>query len=208
LLSYLSHGFNADHGVARGPMLDVASNLGAVPSGNLQAIATYVAAQIGEAGAPTPQVAKQAEAQGARGTAVAAASADSQADTSRSGNPNAGSDEGALIYAATCSGCHQGPRAAPFGGIDFALSSNVNGPSARNLVNVVLSGLPAAGSKRSPIMPGFANAMDDNQVAALARYLRAHFTDKPPWMDIEKSISDARTNLRAPAASAAPNGPV
>jgi hypothetical protein len=53
-------------------------------------------------------------------------------------------------------------------------------------------------------MPGFANAMDDNQVAALARYLRAHFTDKPPWTDIDKSISDARANTRAPAANSSP----
>ena len=50
LLQYLSHGFNADHGVARGPMLDVASNLGAAPGDDLHAIATYVAAQIGDAG--------------------------------------------------------------------------------------------------------------------------------------------------------------
>jgi mono/diheme cytochrome c family protein len=204
LLQYLSHGFNADHGVARGPMLDVASNLGSAPGDDLHAIATYVAAQIGEPGAPAPQVAKQAEAQSARGKTVAAASADSQADTSQSRDPNADSDEGALIYAATCSGCHQGPRAAPFGGIDFALSSNINGPSAKNLTNVVLNGLPAAGSKQSPIMPGFANAMDDHQVAALAHYLRAHFTDKPPWTDIDKSISDARANARAPAANTVP----
>jgi mono/diheme cytochrome c family protein len=204
LLQYLSHGFNADHGVARGPMLDVASNLGAAPGDDLHAIAAYIAAQIGTPAAPTPQVAKQVETQSARGKTVAAASADSQADTSQSRDPNADSDEGALIYAATCSGCHQGPRAAPFGGIDFVLSSNINGPSAKNLVNVALNGLPATESKKSPIMPGFANAMDDHQVAVLARYLRAHVTDKPPWTDIEKSIGDARAQLRAPAAGAAP----
>jgi mono/diheme cytochrome c family protein len=204
LLQYLSHGFNSDHGVARGPMLDVASNLGTAASDDLHAIAAYVAAQIGDAAAPTPQVAKQVERQSARGAAVAAASADSQADTSHSRDPNADNDEGALIYAATCSGCHQGPRAAPFGGIDFALSSNINGPSARNLANVVLNGLPATENKHAPIMPGFANAMDDNQAAALVRYLRAHFTDKQPWTDIEKSISDARANTRATTANSSP----
>ncbi|HEX3504755.1 MAG TPA: cytochrome c [Xanthobacteraceae bacterium] len=205
LLQYLSHGFNADHGVARGPMLEVASNLGAVPNDDLHALATYIAAQIGRPAAPTPQVAKQLEAQGARGKTVAAASADSQADPSQRRDATAGDDEGALIYTATCSGCHQGPRAAPFGGIDFALSSNINGPSAKNLVNVVLNGLPAAGSKRTPIMPGFANAMDDRQVAALARYLRGHFTDKPAWTDIESSLNDARAALRAPKPNSAPS---
>jgi mono/diheme cytochrome c family protein len=204
LLQYLSHGFNADHGVARGPMLDVASNLGAAPSDDLHALAAYIAAQIGTPDAPTPQVTKQVATQSARGKTVAAASADSQADTSQSRDPPGDSDQGALIYAATCSGCHQGPRAAPFGGIDFALSSNINGPSARNLVNVVLNGLPAAEAKRAPIMPGFANAMDDAQVAALARYLRASFTAKPAWTDIDTSIAATRAALRAPAANAAP----
>jgi mono/diheme cytochrome c family protein len=206
LLQYLSNGFNADHGVARGPMLDVASNLGTAPNDDLHALAAYIATQIGAPAAPRPQVAKQVATQSARGKAVAAASADSQADLSQGRDPGAGSDEGALIYAATCSGCHQGPRAAPFGGIDFALSSNINGPSARNLVNVVLSGLPATESKHSPIMPGFANAMDDRQVAALARYLRARFTERPPWTDIESSLSEARAALRTPPkADSAPN---
>jgi mono/diheme cytochrome c family protein len=205
LLQYLSNGFNADHGVARGPMLDVASNLGTAPDDDLHALAAYIATQIGTPAAPTPQVAKQVASQSVRGKAVAAASADSQADLSQSRDPSASGDEGALIYAATCSGCHQGPRAAPFGGIDFALSSNINGPSAKNLVNVVLNGLPATESKHAPIMPGFANAMDDRQVAALAHYLRAHFTGKPPWTDIETSLSEARAALRQPKADSTPN---
>ncbi len=195
LLQYLGHGFNADHGVARGPMLPVANNLGVAPDKDLQALATYIAAQIGTPAGPTAQVAKQVAAQNARGKSVAAASADSQADVSQ--EANGGGDPGALIYATTCSGCHQGPRAAPFGGIDFALSSNISGPSARNLINVVLNGLPAAESQRSPIMPGFAAAMDDAQVTSLARYLRAHFTGKPPWTDIESSLNEARAALRA-----------
>jgi len=72
------------------------------------------------------------------------------------------------------------------------------------LVNVVLNGLPAAEAKRAPIMPGFANAMDDAQVAALARYLRANFTAKPAWTDIDTSITAARAALRTPPANAAP----
>jgi mono/diheme cytochrome c family protein len=46
-------------------------------------------------------------------------------------------------------------------------------------------------------MPGFASAMDDRQVAALARFLRSNFTGKPPWTDIESSLGDARAALRA-----------
>ncbi len=106
-----------------------------------------------------------------------------------------------MIYAGACAGCHEGPRALPYGGIDLMLSSGITGPSADNLVNVVLYGLPAAEAARAPIMPGFAGAMSNAQVIALARYLRARFSDAGPWTDIAKSIHDARSRARAAAAS-------
>ena len=63
--------------------------------------------------------------------------------------------------------------------------------------------LPAA-----PIMPGFANAMNDEQVAALAQYLRAHFTDKGPWTDVDDALRKARDAARAATVSpASPDQP-
>ena len=61
-----------------------------------------------------------------------------------------------------------------------------------NLINIALYGLPAAAEARHPIMPGFANALDDNQLADLLRYLRGRFSGKGPWNDIEISVHDAR----------------
>jgi mono/diheme cytochrome c family protein len=195
LYKYLHDGFQEEHGVARGPMAQVVGDLGAVPDQDLRAIAAYIAAQMADA-APGSHAAEQVRTQAGRGEAVAAASADSQADTMNPGSAN-GADEGALIYAAACAGCHQGPRAMPFGGIDLALSSAISGPSADNLVNIVLNGLPAVASVRSPIMPGFASVMDDDQLAALARHLRARFTDKGPWSDVETNVRAARSAQRA-----------
>src|ERR1700686_4254695 len=51
LFAYLRDGWHPDHGVARGPMAQVVSNLSSVPPNDIRAIATYVA---GEFGAPTP----------------------------------------------------------------------------------------------------------------------------------------------------------
>jgi mono/diheme cytochrome c family protein len=65
----------------------------------------------------------------------------------------------------------------------------------------VLYGLPATGATSTPIMPGFAAAMNDAQLVALARYLRSRFTDKKPWNDIEKSLHEARTASTRPAPS-------
>ena len=70
----------------------------------------------------------------------------------------------------------------------------------------MLHGLPAAGARTRPIMPGFPNRLEDTQLAALARYLRAHFTDKGPWTDIETSVRDAGSRQRAAVVSALPAG--
>jgi mono/diheme cytochrome c family protein len=156
---------------------------------------------MGNRGAADPKITQHVDTQNQRGKAVTASNADSQADTLRIGDANS---EGAQIYAGACAGCHQGPRAMPYGGIDLALSSGISGPSANNLINIVLYGLPAAGAARAPIMPGFASAMNDDQIAALARYLRVHFSDKGPWSDIEHSVRAARSSARAATVSPAP----
>ncbi len=52
LFSYLRNGWHPDHGVARGPMAEVVSNLSTVSAGDVHAIATYMA---GVFGAPTPE---------------------------------------------------------------------------------------------------------------------------------------------------------
>jgi len=77
----------AQHGTARGPMLDVIANLRAAPDDDVRAIADYVAAQIGK---PTrrseqiqlteragqPPARQEADLQAQRGTLIAATSAD------------------------------------------------------------------------------------------------------------------------------------
>jgi len=44
LFAYLRDGWHPDHGVARGPMAEVVSNLSSVPQDDIRAIATYMAA--------------------------------------------------------------------------------------------------------------------------------------------------------------------
>jgi mono/diheme cytochrome c family protein len=142
-------------------------------------------------------VAGAVQLQQKRGQASAANSADSQVDAIGASPPgptksDGTNDEGALIYTGACAGCHEGPRAMPYGGIDLALSGGISAPSAQNLVNVILYGLPAAEAAHSPIMPGFAASLSDGQVAALVRYLRSRFSDQPPWTDIDASVRAAR----------------
>lgn len=118
---------------------------------------------------------------------------------------------GAAIYAAACATCHDAGRAPPYGGIDLALSTGPSGPNARNLIDVILWGLPAADEQRRPIMPGFAGTLNDRQLADLLSYVRARFSDKPPWTDVDKDIREARAGgarvYPAPSPPSPPAGP-
>ena len=207
LQHYLQHGFDAAHGIARGPMAEVAQDLRIVNADDVRAIALYVAAQRGNAGAPAKPASQQINTEDKRGKVTAPNSGDSQAEVLRKNATKSGAndEEGGRLYVAACAGCHEGPRAMPYGGIDLALSSGITGPSAHNLVNVVLYGLPAAEAARSPIMPGFAASLDDRQMVALAAYLRARFANKPAWNDVESTVREARRAERAATTRPAPS---
>lgn len=192
LLHYLRYGWHAQHGTARGPMAPVIDNLRVLPDEDLSAIATYIA---DIAGAPSPERAQRGRAilngttEGGHG--AGSTSGDSVTTTSAT-KMDDGSD-GAAIYTATCAPCHEGGRAVPYGGIDLARSTGPNGPTARNLINVVLWGLPPSNGQRSPTMPGFSEAMNDEQLQALVIYVRQRFGGGPAWTNIDQDIRDARS---------------
>lgn len=172
LFQYLRQGWHPDHGVARGPMAEVVSNLAEVPESDVRAIATYMADIFG---APTPE-------QKRRGDEALAASKQ---------QPKPDDNAGAKIFAAACATCHATGRAPPFGGINLALSTALAGPDARNAANIVLSGIRPTAGERSPIMPGFADSMNDSQIVAVLDYLRARI-NAPPWTNTSDIVRDAR----------------
>jgi mono/diheme cytochrome c family protein len=179
LAVYLRSGSHPDHGVARGPMAEVVSNLSSVPESDVHAIATYMGSVFG---APSADRQRRGDEARARARTPAA----SQPAT-------AGPDmAGAAIYAAACASCHETSRLPPYGGVNLSLSSGISGPDARNAANTILSGLRPVPGERSPIMPPFAASMSDDQVVALLKYLRSRFSDQPAWTDLEKTVAGAR----------------
>jgi mono/diheme cytochrome c family protein len=181
LYGYLRNGWQPDHGVARGPMAEVVSNLSTVSASDVHAIATYMADVFG---APTPERVRRGEAVLAQAKAPAASTSAAPAPGTHA--------EGASIYAAACATCHETGRAVPYGGVNLGLSSALSGPDPRNAINIVLSGVRPVAGERSPIMPGFAASMDDGQIAALLQYLRGRFSNQPAWTGVEKAVADAR----------------
>jgi mono/diheme cytochrome c family protein len=184
LFAYLRNGWQPDHGVARGPMAEVVSNLSSVSASDVHAIATYMA---GVFGAPTPERIKHGEAVLAQ-TKAPAASVPAATVTPASG----AHAEGASIYAAACATCHETGRTLPYGGVNLGLSTAISSPDPRNAVNIVLSGVRPVEGERSPIMPVFAASMDDDQIVALLQFLRGRFSNQPAWTGVEKAVADAR----------------
>jgi len=176
LFAYLRDGWHPDHGVARGPMAQVVSNLSEVPQSDIRAIATYMAAVFG---APTADRKRRGEAVLAQAKSPAAQASPVDA-------------AGASIYAATCATCHEAGRPLPYGGVNLALSTAISSPDPRNAANIVLSGVRPVEGEPSPIMPGFASSMNDGQISALLNYLRARFSNQPAWTGVEKTVEDAR----------------
>jgi mono/diheme cytochrome c family protein len=154
----------------------VVSNLSSVRESDVHAIASYMA---GIFGAPTPDRKRRADE----------VLAQTESPRMQASQTNA---VGASIYVATCATCHETERPLPYGGVNLGLSSAIASPDPRNLANIVLSGIRPLEGVRSPIMPSFADAMNDDQIAALLNYLRARFSSQPVWMGVEKTVADAR----------------
>ena len=163
LTAYLKHGFHAEHGVSRGPMALVTDELADAPDTDVRAMSAYVVSLMGSAPKPAPPQAPPPE-----------------------------STNGGAIYAAVCASCHDDSQPLPFGGMALPLSMGVAGESPLNLFNVILYGLPPANGTTAPIMPGFEGALSDAQIVELAAWMRARFTRKPAWRDMEATLRKAR----------------
>jgi mono/diheme cytochrome c family protein len=155
-------------------MAEVTGNLAGLPESDINAIAAYVASEMGEPEARR-EAAKQSDAM-----TTAAAPRDDEA-------------QGAAIYDAACAMCHEGGRPPPFGGLDFRSSTSVNAPNPQNVINVTLFGLPPADGEASAVMPAFGASLSDQQVADLLAYMRRHFSGKAPWEGVAEMVRKTRS---------------
>ena len=167
LLTYLRTGFDAHHGAAAGPMTAVTDQLARVPEAELQAMAVYLASLMstnpaGPATIPTV-------------------------------NAGVEQEPAQTIFSGACGGCH-GVNAPMMrdGAPSLSLGSAVNAPTPGSVIQIILHGIPGREGKSSPYMPPFAAALTNAQVAGLAAYLRAAYSDKPPWSDILAEVARLR----------------
>jgi mono/diheme cytochrome c family protein len=175
LAHYLRHGWHRHHGIARGTMGLVTRELAAAAPEDIEAMAAYTLSLM-----KPPSAAKAA-----RGRELLR---DPKIEV-----PPGATDAGAKIYATACYDCHRGAEGMPWEGMPLSWSIGLTGESPRNVINVILHGIPAApGGETTPAMPGYAGALDDAQVEALVRWMRANLTDRPPWPDVREHIARSR----------------
>ncbi len=169
LATYLRTGFDAHHGAAAGPMTGVTEELASVPEPDIRAMAVYVASLMPK---PPPEPVATSE----------------PVIAWRSGDPKA-----QAIFVGACGGCHGAD--APMtqdGAPSLALSTTVNAPTPQGAIQTILRGIPWREGKSAPYMPAFASTLTDAQVADLADYLRAAYSDKPTWSDLPAAVAKAR----------------
>ena len=181
LYNYLRNGASNLHGIAAGPMSDVVHHgLAGAPDEDIHALAAYYADINGSAGS-TPD-AGQISVIVHRVTAQSA----------RVGNVT--NNHGAALYVAACASCHTNS----IGQInamrpELGLSGALVQPNPDNLVQVILYGIHLQEGMPGLMMPGFANALSNNDVAQLAAYLRATRTNASPWPELESKIAALRS---------------
>ena len=179
LYTYLRHGIDDGHAASAGPMRAVSHNLSRVSDADVRAMAVYVASMTDPGGHASStdratQIAQKAAAAAAPPTALQ-------------------ESEGAVIFAGAGAGCHGvGAPMMLDGRPSLALGSSVTSPSPRNATQTILYGLQPGPGERGPYMPGFADSLTDAQLSAVLTYLRARFTDRPGWPDLDHHVRTIR----------------
>jgi mono/diheme cytochrome c family protein len=104
-----------------------------------------------------------------------------------------GDDEAALLFAGACAGCHEPGAPMMLEGrppLDWGTPLHEDFP--HDTIQIVMRGLRPPAGRAGPTMPAFGDMLNDRQVAGIAAYLRARFTDKPPWPGLEQVVLQVR----------------
>jgi nicotinate dehydrogenase subunit B len=178
LYTYLRTGYSALHGPAAGPMGPVVREMAALPDADLRAMAHYLAS-LG-----TP-VSPETEARLA--TEIAARMPDAML---------ASAGPGARIYQGACAVCHE-PGAPPQFGVqpNLALNSNLHSARPDNLIRTILGGIPMPALDHLGAMPGFAETLNDRQIADLVGFLRRQYApNQDAWTDLPQTVARLRAS--------------
>ena len=183
---YLRTGFSQRHGVAAGPMAPVVASLQTLPDSDIRAMAVYLTSLPVESRSQSTEMKRQALRPGAPLQAR---------EASVTLEPSGLSLAGQNIYEGSCAACHDPTRGVPLFGVRPSLPLNTNLTAAKpdNLIRVVLEGIDQPADSALGYMPGFADTLNDTQIAELISYLRGRYAaQRAPWQKLEDSVRQVR----------------
>ncbi len=176
LTNYLIDGWDANHGVAAGPMTAVVNHLARIDESMVDAMVEYLIEtqpkrDAGER-AKIMQFARDREFSG-----IAPA-----------GTLNESESRGEATFARACANCHKrGGQTTP-----LALGAAMNAPHPGNLISIVMNGVQPPTGSPEKTMPRFAQSLKDDDIVDLATYMRKRFTQHPAWTDAAQRVKDMR----------------
>ncbi|WP_409439330.1 c-type cytochrome [Psychromonas sp. GE-S-Ul-11] len=177
---YLTTGNSPYHGSAAGPMAPVMhKGLSALPDSDIEAISVYFAANNGTDQSIDPSTSESLKS--------AIAAQHKQADLRI--------DEGARLYATTCQACHYSSETIVKGRPLITLGSSTHLDKPTNLVNIMLDGVRSDQGIHGVVMPGFRNALSDQDVASIAAYLR-QAAGEESWPKLLEQVGEIRNQPR------------
>jgi mono/diheme cytochrome c family protein len=164
LASFL-RGNTTVHGRATGPMGPVVQSLAALPDSDIDAIATYFGELIRPVSAHPEKVVADVMAR------------------SRSRETGAPGDRGRQLYYAACAGCHDDGGSSPLATrMELMVNSALWYPRPNNFVLAVLDGVGSSPTDaKGPLMPPLRDALNDEEIVAIANYLRIDRLRQPGW---------------------------
>jgi nicotinate dehydrogenase subunit B len=180
---YLRHGHTEHHGMAAGTMTPVVKQLAQVPDADIRAMATYLASF-------NPPATESASAAQAKLVVQQAAEQRSRLVGST----------GQRLFDGACSACHHEGDGPKLLGVNrpLALNTNLHSTQPDNLLRVILDGVQDVPSPDVGFMPGFRHALNDAQIADLARYMRQRYAPaQPAWSELESAVARVRSTHRA-----------
>ena len=183
LTQYLRTGIARDHAIAGGPMQRVVASLAQAREADVAAIALYVATKMGSYSEPRLQNALASLRRAARPLAsTPAPTGDAQLAL------------GASVYASACASCHDlGRMQSSNGALRLPLAVALYDADPRSLLRIVREGVIPEEGSTGRWMPAFGSALTDEQLTALAAYLRRTAAELPPWPELAKAVKESRS---------------
>lgn len=188
LTAYLRTGIAPQHAMAGGPMQAVTASLGQADPADVAALATYIVSVMGKPDAALEERARAAVAHPV--TLPAPPPGDTPAALQL--------QLGSRVYQDACARCHASGRTNGSGGaLQLPAAIAVHDPDPRSLIRIVRDGIAPGPAEPGRWMPGFAGILTDEQVTALAAYLRHSAAQQPPWPDLARQVAAASRNQPA-----------